>query len=115
MSTTDKELTKISTWKELLESNEAQAKLMALYNIDLPCIINSAKGRTKTEKNRIHFAQKHMAIVLANFGSKYQKYRPESRNDAIDELQQKMLDIKPIWGTFECGKWQGKEKKEKKS
>jgi len=111
----EQNLTKVSTWRDLLESGQAEAKLKEIADIDLPCIINSAKGRTKTEKNRIHFAQKHMAIVLANFGSKYQKYRPESRNDAIDELQQKMLDIKPIWGTFECGKWQGKEKKEKKS
>ena len=109
----EQNLTKVSTWRDLLESGQAEAKLKEIADIDLPCIINSAKGRTKTEKNRIGFAHKHVAIALAHFAEKYQQYRPESRGDAVDELKQKLLDNKTICGTFECSKWQDKPKKQK--
>jgi hypothetical protein len=104
------DLTKISAWRGLIEDGKEEAKLKEIADTELPCIINSAKGRTKVEKRRIDAAQKQVASVLAKFVERHGRYRAESKGEAVEELKQKLIDTKPLWGTYECSTWQKKGK-----
>ena len=109
MSEEEQDLTKSYTWRDLLDSGQAQAKLNEFAKIELPCIISSAKGRTNKEKTRIAFAQKQLAHALTKFVTKHNQYTGESKKYAADELKQSILDTQVIWGKYECDKWKAEK------
>ncbi len=77
-------------------------ELTGAVTVMLPCIVNIQEGRTKREEESIRRVQKRMAHIYAGLIDRMFRYRPESRQYAVDWLKQELINWRGFYRPYSC-------------
>lgn len=114
-------------WDQLIYNNSYQTMLAKLKELwpeaaeVVPCIIEKEALPKRKETGRVNHAQEYrleradrkIAEAIAKNYDKFQHYRAEDKQDALDQLLESLDMIEPLYKEFKC-ETPKKKKEEKK-